>query len=113
MARVRIEWVRLGSGPDSAGGGWMNTIEETYGTPMSLEVTGAATAAGSRPTAPAFGSYSRGHARILSDSAVVVARGEDPTAALNVKGNYVAAGGDVVLPAKAGDKFSFILAPAL
>lgn len=109
MASARIEFVRLAMGHGETRN-YVNTIHSVYGV-ADLEVTSTATVAASRPTAPTFDSYTRGHARVTAIGApIIVAFGDNPTASAAGLGIRIEAGATDVLPVLVGQKLSFILA---
>ena len=103
MATVRVEWINLAVGMLHDGGAG-NVVKAVVGTATKLAVTSTATAAGSRPTAPAGARY----ARVSGvDGNSIVAWGADPTAAQD-NGLLVSAGQAEAIPVTAGDKLSFV-----
>lgn len=112
MARVRGEFMRLGRGPDSDTGGWVN-IPETFHGIFSLEVTGTATVPDADTTADFGGQFDRGHVRLISDADMVVAIGDDPVADPAQQSSYIQAGKELILPIAEGFKLSFITAAGL
>ena len=103
---IRYEWVTLGIGALHDGSA-PNVLRSIVGSGAALPVTGSATAAGSRPVAPAS-ERAPLFARITAiDGNVVVATGADPTAS-QTNGILVMQGGVELLPVAPGDKLSFV-----
>lgn len=105
MAYVRVEFITLGIGPNYHGR-HENVIDKVLASETTLSVTGTATSAGSRPTAPA--GAERIHARITATTGKLIAAwGADPTAS-QTNGIALTEGATEVVPVAAGDKLSFI-----
>lgn len=103
MATLRVEWVNLSVGPLNDGGA-ANVVVGVLGAAAKFSVTGTATAAGSRPAAPAGARYAR--VTVTSGNAIV-AWGADPTAS-QTNGLLVPAGTSELVPVAAGEKLSFV-----
>jgi hypothetical protein len=103
MAAVRVEWINLAVGPLYDGGS-ANVVKDVVGAATKLAVTSTATAAGSRPQAPAGARYARVTA---IEGNAIVAWGADPTAAQD-NGLVVAEGQVEAIPVAGGEKLSFV-----
>lgn len=124
MARVRGEYIRLGSGPSTGGGGWPNVLEARPINNFSIAVTGVATTVVAGPIVPAFvtdgirAASQRGHVRLIADADMVVEvcdpqDADFATAVATVadpRSFYIQAGIQEVIPVKTGQRLSFITA---
>jgi len=113
-ARIRIEWVRFGYGPDMDKDDVAHNVIKSFHGAEEISVITTATPDDERPTAPAFGEYETGYALVRcfadSDYPVVMTKGVDPQAtALN--GKLIAPGEEVPFAAKTGEVYSFIGVP--
>lgn len=103
MATVRLEFLNVSTIT------WNSVqnqplIRGLVGTPQDITVTGTATTSGSRPVVPDACYFARVTA---FDAAVIVAWGDDPTAAVG-SGLVIAAGRSEQIPVVPGNKLSFI-----
>lgn len=103
MATVRVEWVNLSVGLLHDGGA-TNVIKDVVDDAINLAVTATATAAESRPDVPRDARYARVSA---VEGNVIVAWGEDPTAAQD-NGLLVLEGQVEAIPVADDEKLSFI-----
>ena len=105
MSNVRVEWVTLGTGALYDGTA-PNVLRAAVGSATLLTAGATATAAGSRPQAPAADRSL--FARVSAvDGPVIAAFGANPTAAAN-NGVLILEGQIELLPVVPGDLLSFI-----
>ncbi|MBB4041997.1 hypothetical protein GGR34_003682 [Microvirga flocculans] len=105
-AKARIEWIRLGYGPEMDGVA-ENVIRSIHGA-VEIDISTTATAAGQRPVVPEFGTHSRGYALVRGlEGTFVVAWGTDPTAQ-RLNGKLIKSGEEVPILLKSGELLSFI-----
>lgn len=111
MASVRIEYVRLNDSAGLNGNGPINIVRRSLGSEGApLEVTDTATAGGSRPVVPKFGSNSTTHVRLTAiGGPVYVAWGSNPTAAATGAGLRLTEEFPEVIEVNAGELMSFIV----
>lgn len=119
MAKVRGEYIRLGSGPSYGGGGWPNVLEGRPIDNFQIEVTETATTVNNGPIVPAFtqdggrNASTRGHVRLISDADMYLeifdaTDTENVVASTRDRSFFLQSGVAEVIPVITGQRMSFI-----